>query len=395
MTVPTPSSQRILVVDDELHVRDLVSRWLCGAGYDCLNAGGVVDAWTCLEREPFDLVTLDIRMPDGSGLDLLDRIQQSFPEIAVLMITGEGDTSKAVRALTRGAFGYLSKPIQREELLAQVAIGLDRRRLILENRNYLQGLESMVREQTREIRAAHEETVQRLMTVSMYRDEETGGHIRRTGLYSEQLAAAAGWSQASIDRIRLAAPMHDIGKIAIPDAILRKPGKLTAEEMNVMRTHARLGARMLSGSDSPVLSMAREIALHHHERWDGGGYPFGIAGGKIPESARILSIVDVFDALSHDRVYRHKLSRPEVLEMLQAGRATHFDPRLLDIFLSLLPEMYAIAETIIENDERLDPLWDDEIEFAAMSLASKCSSRIEDATLLPNGAGRWACVGQA
>jgi putative two-component system response regulator len=290
-------------------------------------------------------------MPDCSGLDLLDRIKLEHPDAAVLMVTGEGESSKAVRALTHGAFGYLSKPVERDELIAQVRNGLEHRRLVIENREYLQGLEQLVSEQTRVIREAHEETIHRLVTASMYRDEETGAHIRRTGLYGELLAATAGWAPELIDCIRLAAPMHDVGKIGIPDAILRKPGKLTAEEFAIMQKHARIGAQMLSGSQSPVLRMAAEIALGHHERWDGKGYPSGLKGVDIPESARILAIVDVFDALTHDRVYRPALEPPEVLKIMQAGRGAHFDPRLFDIFWSLLPEMNAIAQTILDSDE--------------------------------------------
>jgi putative two-component system response regulator len=205
-------------------------------------------------------------------------------------------------------------------------------------------LEETVREQTRVVRRAHEETVQRLVSASLCRDEETGAHIRRTGALSEVLAKAAGWSAEEVENIRLAAPMHDVGKIGIPDAILRKPGKLTPEEFAIMKTHTMLGARMLAGSDSPMLKMAEQIALNHHERWDGGGYPNGLAGYAIPESARIMAIVDVYDALAHDRVYRPALPAEEVLATMQQGEGTHFDPLLLALFFSHLEEMDALGE---------------------------------------------------
>lgn len=208
----------------------------------------------------------------------------------------------------------------------------------------------MVHEQTSIIRLAHEETIYRLIRASLYRDEETGAHIRRTGLYSERLAARAGWDPVSIELLRLAAPMHDIGKIGIPDAILRKPGGLTPEEMTILKTHTVLGAKMLAGSSSPVLRLAHDIALYHHERWDGGGYPAGLAGPAIPEAARIVAIVDVYDALTHDRVYRGRLDEPEVLAMMCAERGRHFDPRLFDHFWSLLPEMRMIAETEVDDE---------------------------------------------
>jgi len=346
MAIPS----RVLIVDDDSFSQDILARWLRGAGYECVLADCAAAVWNQLTRQPVDLVTLDIRMPDCSGLDLLDGIKQEFPDMVVLMVTGEGESSQAVRALTHGAFGYLSKPVERDELVAQVRSGLEHRRLIIENREHLQGLEKLVSEQTRVIREAHEETIHRLVSASMYRDEETGAHIRRTGLYSELLAATAGWAPELVDQIRLAAPMHDVGKIGIPDAILLKPGKLTAEELAIMQKHARLGAQMLSGSQSPVLCMARDIALCHHERWDGKGYPSGLKGVEIPESARIVAIVDVFDSLTHDRVYRLALEPSKVLRIMQAGRGTQFDPRLFDIFWSLLPEMNAIAQTILNGD---------------------------------------------
>jgi HD-GYP domain-containing protein (c-di-GMP phosphodiesterase class II) len=193
------------------------------------------------------------------------------------------------------------------------------------------------------IRMAHEETIQRLVTASLCRDEETGMHIKRTGLLSEALARAAGWSEADAETIRLAAPMHDVGKIGIPDAILRKPGKFTPDEFEVMKTHTLIGAKMLEGSQSAILAMARDIALCHHEYWDGGGYPQGLSGTAIPEAARILSIVDVYDALSHDRVYRPALDEDRVVEYLVQRSGIQFDPMLLAVFLAHYEEMHSIA----------------------------------------------------
>ncbi|MBI2825026.1 MAG: response regulator [Planctomycetia bacterium] len=340
---------RLLVVDDDQCVRELLSRWLREAGYALATANNAASGWEHLKKHAVDVVTLDIRMPGGSGLDLLDQIKEEFPDVAALMLTGQADTSAAVRALTHGAFGYLVKPVEREELLIQVRNGLKMRGLVIENRQYTRHLEDRVREQTRAIRRAHEETIHRLVAASLVRDEETGAHIRRTGLYSELLAATASWPADRIDQIRLAAAMHDVGKIGIPDAILCKPGQLTPEEISIMQAHTILGAKMLSGSASPVLRMAREIALCHHERWDGKGYPAGLTGGAIPEAARIVGIVDVYDALTHDRVYRPALGDQEVAAMMAERRETHFDPRLLDMFLSQLPEMRAIAQIMPDD----------------------------------------------
>lgn len=351
----SPLDVQVLVVDDDPFVRNLLSRWIFDAGYQCLTAEGHSAAREHLRRQPIHLVILDITLPGGSGLDLLDEFKQQSPDSAVLMLTAEDSTAKAVRALTAGACGYLIKPVEREELLAQVRNGLERRRLVVENRHYTYRLEEKVREQTCAIRSAHEETIYRLTKASLCRDEETGAHIARTGLYSELLAAAIGWSGEDVDLIRLAAPMHDIGKIGIPDAILRKPGKLSGDEYAVMKTHTHIGANMLAGSQSPVLRMAQTIALCHHEHWAGTGYPSRLRGCDIPEAARIVAIVDVYDALTHDRVYRPAVSEPEVLRIMREGRGLHFDPRLFDAFMTLLPEMRAIADAVVDDRQNDAP----------------------------------------
>ncbi|HEY3966384.1 MAG TPA: HD domain-containing phosphohydrolase, partial [Planctomycetaceae bacterium] len=349
--VDRASDGALLVVDDEPIVGALLSRWLHDAGYFSEAVTGAPAAREYLQQHSVGLVTLDITMPGCSGLDFLDELKQTQPDTAVLMLTAEGDASKAIRALTAGACGYLIKPIEREELLVQVGKGLEHRQLVIENREHTHRLEEKVREQTRAIRIAHEETIHRLVRASLFRDTETGAHIQRTGWYSELLAAAAGWDAVHVEEIRLAAPMHDIGKIGIPDAILRKPGKLSLDELAVMQTHAELGARILSGSQSAILGMAQEIARCHHERWDGQGYPAGLKGIEIPESARIVAVVDAYDALTHDRVYRPAMPEPVVLKIMTEGRGTHFDPRLVDLFMALLPEMRAIADGVADDEE--------------------------------------------
>jgi hypothetical protein len=208
-------------------------------------------------------------------------------------------------------------------LAAYISASIDRRasveELLFEKRRYAGELEQKVRAQTAHIRRAQEEVIHRLLAASQWRDEETGMHVCRVGLLSELLAKAAGWPVAKCDGIRQAAPMHDVGKIGIPDAVLRKPDKLTPDEFEVMKTHTLIGADMLSGSNVPMLQMAREIALDHHERWDGRGYPHGLAGEDVPEGARIVAIVDVYDALTHDRVYRPAMPEEQALSILQQG----------------------------------------------------------------------------
>jgi len=342
--VSTNSSATVLVVDDEPLIREMVARWLAAGGYRCLQASGAREAWHVLQSYEVHLVTLDIAMPGESGLDLLGKIKADFPEVPVLMLTASGQTDTAIKAMTAGACGYLIKPVQQEELLVQVIRGLEWRQLWLERRAYTESLEQKVLQQTRVIRQAHEETIHRLVTATMCRDEETGAHIVRTGLFSEVLARAADWSAAETERIRFAAPMHDIGKIGIPDAVLQKPGRLTDEEYEVMKRHTTIGAAILAGSQSPVLQLAREIALNHHERWDGKGYPSGLAGEAIPMSARIISIVDVYDALTHDRIYRRALPEEKALAMMREQQGTQFDPLLLATFFTVLDEIHELAK---------------------------------------------------
>ncbi len=207
-------------------------------------------------------------------------------------------------------------------------------------------LEQEVRTRTADIRAREEEIALRLICAADSRDDgETGSHIRRIGLYSEAMAQHLDWRPDKIDEIRIAAPMHDIGKIGIPDSILKKPGKLTEAEYAIMKTHSEIGARILSNSSSDLVKMAREIALYHHERWDGSGYPAGLKGRDIPVSARIVAIADVFDALIHKRVYKQEMSIDDALGIMRQGRGSHFDPKLFDLFIELESEMSQIATT--------------------------------------------------
>ncbi|HEV3298393.1 MAG TPA: HD domain-containing phosphohydrolase [Planctomycetaceae bacterium] len=344
----------ILVVDDEAPVRNLLATWLAGRKYRCVRADSVAAARRCLETESIDLITADIKMPGGSGIDLLRHVLQSHPDLPVLMLTGNRDTESAIEALNAGAFGYLLKPARADEFLAQVSNGLELHRLRIERRRYTEGLEQRVREQTREIQLAHEETIHRLVHAAACRDLETGAHIVRTGVFSEILARAAGWAAAEVERIRMAAPMHDIGKIGVPDAILRKPAGLTPDEYEVMKQHTVIGAKLLARSNSSILVMAREIALCHHERWDGTGYPAGLGGEAIPEAARILSIVDVYDALTSDRPYRRAMKEEVVLKMMMGEQGRQFDPVLLATFFSVLEQIRHAASNHPDDPENAD-----------------------------------------
>ncbi len=342
---------RILVVDDEPQIRELLVRFLAYDGYDCLGAANGEMALKLMNDNSFHLVISDIMMPGMSGIELLRHIRAANPDVAVIMATAVDSRKTAMEALEAGAYGYLIKPFDRTDVLITVANALERRRLTILSQQYERTLEAQVEERTRELKLKAQEVKQReteivfrLLSSMGWRDDETGDHARRIGLYSAVLAEELAWDEESTDNIRLAAPMHDIGKIAIPDNILRKPGKLDAEEFERMKQHTIIGSRILDESDVPLIRLARDIALYHHEKWDGSGYPFGLAGLDIPECGRIVGIVDVYDALVHDRIYKPAFDEDKALEIMKQGKGKHFDPRIFDIFIQLLPQMRKIRE---------------------------------------------------
>lgn len=343
-------SSRILVVDDEEYIRDLVARILTVEGYSCVTAASGEEAVKLLEDNEFHLIVSDILMPGMSGLDLLTFVKSLYKEVAMVMATAVSDRKIAIDALDMGAYGYIIKPFDRNELLISVAAALQRREMTLLSQRYERELEERVRERTREVREREEEVVLRLISASGFRDDETGAHIRRIGLYSFEMAQSLGWPRELSERLRLAAPMHDVGKIGIPDEILRKPGKFTSEEFEIMKKHTEIGARILNGSEVPLLQMAKEVAYGHHERYDGSGYPRGLAADEIPESCLIVAVVDVYDALVHDRVYRPALSEQEALEIMTAGDGEHFGDRIFDCFRDLLPTMRRIAQDVRDDE---------------------------------------------
>ena len=348
------SPTRILVVDDEPNISRLVSQLLAVKGFYSRMCNSGAQAIAAIAEEEFTLVISDINMPGMSGIDLLAAVKNSHPDIAFIMLTAVDDHATAVRSLELGAFGYIIKPFEANELFINVSNSLRRRELELERDQYEERLEREVRERTAEIRLTQEQVILRLVTASGYRDEETGEHIRRMGEYAAVLARAAGWNENAADEIRLAATMHDVGKMGVADAILKKPGKLTSGEFEQMKEHTRIGARILEGTSIPMLELAREIAMNHHEKWNGGGYPDRLAGEAIPLSARIVAICDVYDALVNDRVYRAALPEPEALAIMQDGRGSHFDPGIFDLFLARLPEIRAIRDRFADGKQQME-----------------------------------------
>ncbi len=337
----------VLIVDDDDYIRRIVTRILMEKGYSCIQASNGAEALELLLSQDFSLLITDIMMPGMTGVELLTVARKIRPDIAVIMLTGVDDQEVAVQALNQGAYGYMIKPFQPNELLINVVNALRRRELEIVRDNFEKNLQEQVLERTKEIRKREEEITMHLVAASEYRDEETGSHIRRIALYAATLAKALGWQSDQVDMLRLAAPMHDIGKIGIPDNILLKSGKFTTDEYTIMKKHTEIGASILAGSDIPLMAMAGEVALSHHERWDGGGYPHGLSGEKIPDSARIVAIVDVYDALLTDRIYRKALNENEAFPMMIAESGRHFDPLIFQCLCDIHEDFRQIRRNII------------------------------------------------
>lgn len=337
------SVDRVLIVDDEQPVREMIARMVTTEGErECETAGDAAEARVLLARQGFSIVICDVNMPGESGTDLTRWIREHHPDVAVLMATGIDDPALAESVLEIGAYGYLVKPFKRHEVQINVTNALGRRRLELENRDHRALLEHRVEERTQELRRSREETIRRLSLAIEFRSRETGEHVERIGNGAALVARRLRLDPARCELIRLAAPLHDVGKIGISDEILLKSEGLTDAERGRMEEHAEIGYRLLTGSGSDLLETAATIAWSHHECWDGSGYPRRLVGEAIPIEGRITAVIDVFDALTHDRVYRPAMPLATATEMIRMGRATQFDPAILDAFLDTLDELVAL-----------------------------------------------------
>ena len=358
-------NRNILIVDDEEPIRRLLGYLLEPHGYKVALAGEAREARQRMESGSYALVLCDVNMPGESGMDLIRHILTQYPSTAVIMITGLDSPVLANAALDMGAFGYVIKPFEANEVLINVANALRRRKLEIENAMHRENLEEVVRTRTialqqalewlerseKELRLSREETIQRLAIAAEYRDSSTAQHIQRMSHYCELLARRYGLSPERCDLIRTASPMHDIGKIGTPDHVLLKPGKFTPEEFKVITQHTEIGYRILAGYDSELLKVAALIAWTHHERFDGTGYPRGLKGETIPLEGRITAIADNFDALTTQRVYKPAYDFDHAKELMLKERGKHFDPELLDIFFDSMEEITRIY------DQFADPTW--------------------------------------
>lgn len=325
------NSSIILVDDEPANVR-LLEKILGRAGYGDVRS--TTDPRTVVpqinQRRP-DLLIMDLHMPHINGFEILEQINKVVPErsfFPVLVLTADRTEPTEERALKAGARDFLTKPFRISEALLRI-------RNLLEIRSFHRLLEERVEHTTRAYEHSQFEILERLAQAAEFRDDDTGEHTRRVGEASSRLAGRLDLHPVDVELIRRAAPLHDVGKISIPDAILLKPGRLTAEEFEVMKSHASSGAKLLAGGKSELIRMAEEIALCHHERWDGRGYPGGLAGEEIPMAARIVAVVDVYDALSSDRPYRAAWPREVVLEEIRKGSGTHFDSSIVEAFLDM------------------------------------------------------------
>lgn len=366
---------RILLVDDEPINIKVVRKYLAGAGYaDFCSTTSPAEVLPMMIRAEPDLVLLDIVMPNFSGLDLLAAIRADaqLAHIPVVMLTALEDRDTKHQALALGATDFLAKPVDPSELVSRVRNVLLVKAHHDHLRNHAADLERMVKKRTAQLEASHENIIHCLARAAEFRDDDTGRHVLRVGCYARIIARQLGWDDDAVKMLEQAAQLHDVGKIGIPDAILTKPGKLTEQEFEVIQKHCGFGKRIfesltasewtswqkhtevgqqiLAGCESSILKMAAQIALTHHEWWNGAGYPIGLAGEDIPLVGRITAVADVFDALSTRRAYKPAFPLDKCFAILEEGRGTHFDPLVLDGFFAARERIVLVQISHAEVD---------------------------------------------
>ena len=345
---------RILIVDDEKAYVQLLHRFLESAGYRAVrtttNPHEVLELYRSFQP---DLILLDLRMPEMDGIQVMKELEPYTARfyLPILVLTGDITEEAKRRSLSGGAKDFLNKPFDLTEVRLRIENLLETRFLHLELKKQNEILEERVRERTSELEEVRLEILERLSLASDYRDDATGRHTKRVSDMAGLIASELGIPQDEVEHIRLAAALHDIGKIGIPDLILLKAGELTAEEVALMKTHTTIGAKVLSGSRSRMLQMAETIALCHHERWDGLGYPRGLQGDEIPLAARIVALADVVDALSSDRPYRNRWPAERIRAEIVRQSGRQFDPQVVDAYLRVEAEkeQRLAAETPLEH----------------------------------------------
>src|SRR5258708_1151468 len=350
-------ADRILVVDDEEAIREIVCAILAAAGYTWQQASSGMEALALLNSgEVFELMLSDLMMADLDGIGLLERTKEKFPDMPVVMVTAVHDISVALAAIRNGAYDYLLKPFEREQLLNAVGRALENRRLKVENRTYQTNLEALVKARTDQLQAAlvelersYDITLEALGDALDFKDAETQGHSKRVTAFTMAIAKAMGLPKERIDVIARGAFLHDIGKIAIPDRILLKPGKLDEKEKEIMREHCYNGDHMLK--KIPFLAEACEIVYSHQEHFDGSGYPRGLKGEEIPLGARIFSVADTLDAIISDRPYRAARSLAEARKEIQTWSGRQFDPTVVEVFRKMPDDIFEYVRSEINTNQ--------------------------------------------
>jgi len=351
----------ILVVDDQPQNIELLEAHLVPQGYEIVKAANGEEALGKLSTNQIDLILLDVMMPGMDGFEVTRRVRQDekIRLLPIILVTALREMEDRVKGIEAGCDDFLSKPVDKMELLARVRSLLKVKAYNDLMANYRKELEAEVTKRTEELRHAFErikasslETIYRLSMASEYRDDTTGAHIKRMSHYCAAIARRMGLDENTIETILYAAPMNDLGKIGIPDSILMKPAKLDSKEWEIMKLHTVIGAKILEGSDAEFIRLGETIALCHHEKWDGSGYPNRLKGIKIPIAARIAAIADVFDALTSVRPYRKPFSVEESLAIIREGRGSHFDPDVADAFFAIQDEILNIKKQYGDDNQQ-------------------------------------------
>jgi len=333
---------RILVVDDAAGVCFALLELLIERGHLVVAAAGAREAQRLLDEEPFALVLTDVRMPDGSGLELLRHVVAEHPGVEAVLVTGVDDPYQAEVALELGACGYLLKPFAGQEVAIQVANALRCRGRKQDGSSGSAGPPAAAVAGDAAQRGTHEAAIRRFAAAIEVRNPEIGGHVERVGDLCALLARQLGLREDRCEALRLASLLHDVGKISLPDRLLLKPGRLTPDERRQIERHTTIGNRLLAAARSELLELAAEIALRHHERWDGLGYPDGLSGEEIPIEARLVAVADAFDALTSDRPYRPAVGCTEALAVMKEESERQFDAAVLDALVLVYPQVIRI-----------------------------------------------------
>lgn len=367
-SVHLPEYVPVLVVDDEPAIVRMITLTLNRNGYACMSAGNAHEALNLLAENAFDVVITDVQMPGMSGVDLLKIIKAKY-DTDVMVMTGFTEEYDYESTVIAGASDFIQKPLSLKELSIRLKKVLRLRYLMIEreqiNRKLKENVEQLEKHSS-QLESAHQDlqyayldTINRLVAATEYKDEDTGDHIVRISRYCTLIAEKLGLPRETVELIQFASPMHDIGKIGIPDHILLKPDRLTAEEFEIVKTHTTIGASILENARADVLKLSHEIALNHHERFNGKGYPRGLSGEDIPISGRIVAIADTFDALTSSRPYKDPYPFDVAVDIILSERGQHFDPDIVEVFICNIDEIRRIREEVgcMESASLVDFMW--------------------------------------